>query len=115
MLGIATHQLLAQPRVVLGPEAGEILRDLHRALVRREQVENERDATVADGGRTREAEEVLHPRRDPRRLLELVVDRHAAAARQLEVRRREPGDERAMLAEAGVEELEHPELAQLVE
>jgi len=39
---------------------GQPSRDLDRALVRCEQVEHERDATVTDGGRAREAEEVLH-------------------------------------------------------
>src|SRR5436309_14846499 len=111
MLGIAAHQLLAQRRIMLGPEARQVGGDLDGALVRREQVQDERDAAVADRRRAREAEEVLHARRDPWRLIELVVDRRAAAARQLEVSRREAIDESALVAELSVEQIDEAELA----
>jgi hypothetical protein len=42
-------------------------------------VQDQRHPAVADGGGAGEPEEVLHTRRDPRRLIELVVDRRAAA------------------------------------
>src|SRR5262245_6798031 len=114
MLRITPHELLAERRVMLDPEAGQIARDLHWALVRREQVEHEWDLAVADRGRACEAEKVLHARRDPRRLIDLVVDRRAAAA-ELQVRGCETIDERALVAELRVEELEQAELAELVE
>src|ERR1044071_9493136 len=80
VLRIAADELLAQRRVVLDPEAGQIRRDLDGALVGGEQVEDQRDAAVADGGGASEAEEVLHARGDPGRLIEGVVDRGATAA-----------------------------------
>jgi hypothetical protein len=99
----------------LTPEPGQVLGDLDRALVGREQVEHERHAAVADDRGARETEEVLHPRREPRALIELVVDLDPAAAGQAEAGRREPIDGRLVLAEGRVEQVEQAGPAQLVE
>ena len=85
---IAAAELAADPGVVLAPEPGQIARDLHRAPVRGQQVDDQRDPPATDGRPLLHAEEVLEPRLDPRRLPALVVDGHLAAPGQAQARRR---------------------------
>src|SRR5581483_5949584 len=59
---IAAHELAADRRVVPLPEAGEIGRHLHGALVGREQVQRERDAAARDAGALAQAEKILEAR-----------------------------------------------------
>src|SRR5690606_19244007 len=109
VLGVPAHELAAELRIVALPEAREILRDLDRALVRREQVEDEGHPAAGDGGAARQAEEVLEARRDPRRTIELVMDGHAAA-RELDVHRRHAIERGAVLGGLRVEEVEQGRL-----
>src|SRR3954462_1627809 len=77
---VAAPELAANRRVVALPEAREVRRDLDGAVVRREQMEDERGPPVGDLRPLTQAEEVLEARRDPRRLSALVVHLHAARA-----------------------------------
>ena len=92
---VFSHHLSSNRRVMARPEAGEIGRDLHRALIRRKQMEDQRDATLGDLRRLRHPEEVLHARRDPRGFRRLVVDFHAPAACEGDSRRGQAIDSRA--------------------
>lgn len=56
---VATHELFANGRVVARPETGQVRGDLHGALVRREQVEHERDRAVRNAWALAHSEEVL--------------------------------------------------------
>ena len=64
------------------PESGEVLRHLLGASARRQQMESQWDAPVADRRPPREPEEVLHARAHRRRLAFGVLDLHLAAARK---------------------------------
>jgi hypothetical protein len=59
VLGVATHQLASQGGVVSLPETVELGGDLDRSLARGQQVQDQRDAPVAQPGRPCHAEEVL--------------------------------------------------------
>ena len=101
---VAPHQLLPDARPMPIPEAGEVPRDLHRALVRGEEVEDEgvphvaparRDARAVD-----ETEKVLHPGRDVRLAILRVGDGRALPVPEREALRCEGVDARTRRPEA---------------
>ena len=66
----------------------EVVGDLLRAAVRRQEMNDERDSAGSNTGRGRETEELLDAAGDPRRLVRLVVHHRRAAAGQRVVARR---------------------------
>ena len=79
---------------MLDPEVGQVAGDLHRAAVRRQEVQHQRRAAHPRG--FGQAEEVLNPRRDPRWTVGLVVDQRAPPLRQRYVAWRELLQERPL-------------------
>ena len=61
MARVAAHQLLANLRIGALPEAGEILRDLHGAMVGGEKMQGQRHASREDPGPLLESDEILQP------------------------------------------------------
>jgi len=92
VLRIATAEFLAHRRVGALPEAGEVVGDLLRATVRREEMEEHRHAAAGDRRRLGGAEQLLDPDREHRRAIGLVGDADPAPARHREAFGREPVD-----------------------
>src|SRR5215207_8821643 len=98
VLRIAPSQLAAHAGVVALPEAREVGRNLDGAVVGRQQVEHERHAAGCDTGPLAHPEEVLEPRRDPRRIADVVGHAHLASAGERDALGRGRGDEPQLLA-----------------
>src|SRR5579863_9674405 len=82
MLRVAAAQFFAQLWIEALPEAGQIGGCLYGPLVRREQMDNQRNLVASDARALADAEEILQPRCDPGRLAAFVMDGRVAAAGQ---------------------------------
>ena len=64
MLGILALEFLFDAGVVVVPEAGQILRDLHRPVIGAENVYDDRDAALRDPGTFLHAVQIFDPHGD---------------------------------------------------
>src|SRR5262249_15942572 len=97
MSGIAPAHFSAHCGVAAAPESRQIARGLHRAMRRREKLDEERDLAAGDCRMAVEPGQLLQPDRDLRATFARIIDRHARARRCLEMDRRvgvEPPTER---------------------
>src|ERR1700739_3753937 len=74
VLWISPHQFAANLRIEPLPESRQIRRRLHGAMVRGEQVDDERRLAFAYAGRFAHAEEVLQAGCNPGRLAVFIVN-----------------------------------------
>lgn len=98
MTRILADQLASNRRIVSGPKPAQIGGDLDGALIGRQKVNYQRQATSGQLGPLGQAEEVLQARRNPRRLTSDVMDRGAATARQDDLLGKLLGEESAEAA-----------------
>ena len=89
-------QFLFELRIGLAPERPEILGHLHRAVVRRERLDAERDAAGSNGERVR-AVQILNARGERRRAVGGVGDYSATTGFQLDAARNLFVDQRLLL------------------
>ena len=81
MFGVAPHELTAKRGVVRRPEVGEIGRDLDRAVVGRQEVQDHRDSIFEHAWALHHPEEVLESRRDVWRSARFKLELEASATR----------------------------------
>src|SRR5690606_5321197 len=116
MLRVAAHQLPADARIVALPKASQIRGDLDGPLVRRQQVDLQRELASTNPRGLDETEEILETRLDPRRPSGLVVDRELPSRRETGAERRVRGELAGGRAgERGEDELTEVELCELRE
>jgi len=77
---IAAGQLRLDPGVDLAPKVAEVVGHLDRTLVRRQHLDPDRNAAVAEAEPALDAEELLDPGAQDRRALLRIGDPRAAAA-----------------------------------
>lgn len=85
MFGIAPAELAADLRIQISPETGQIGGDLHRALIGREQVDDEWDRSAGHRRGFTQAEKVLQPRGYRGRAVFVILDAGAASTCQAKV------------------------------
>src|ERR1700733_14831052 len=74
MLGIAAHQFSSNLRVEALPESSQVRGRLHRAMIRSQQMDDERRFGRPDPRGVLHSEEILKTGGDPRRFSRFVMD-----------------------------------------
>lgn len=67
VLWVAAFELFADFRIRIGPEAGEVIRDLLRAKVGRQQMQEHGDTTAGDAGCLQQSKDFLNADGEDRR------------------------------------------------